>query len=73
MSCRSPSWSKRVAAAGGVAGEAAGYAHAGELSEAALKRLEPEFGAIGVKLEGDSQLLLRTRSGGPMLYYRTKF
>ena len=35
--------------------------------------LLPEFGAIGVKLEGDSQLLLRTRSGGPMLYYRTKF
>lgn len=35
--------------------------------------LMPEFGAIGVKLEGDSQLLLRARSGGPMLYYRTRF
>ncbi|MFT3814616.1 MAG: hypothetical protein QM740_14760 [Acidovorax sp.] len=35
--------------------------------------LAPEFGAIGVRLEGDSQLLLRTRKGGPMVYYRTKF
>lgn len=33
----------------------------------------PEFGAIGVKLEGQGQLLLRARSGGAMLYYRTKF
>lgn len=33
----------------------------------------PEFGAIGVQLEGQSRLLLRARRGGPMLYYRTKF
>ncbi len=38
-----------------------------------LGGLLPEFGAIGVKLEGDSQLLLRTRAGGPMVYYRTRF
>lgn len=35
--------------------------------------LLPEFGAIGVKLEGQGQLVLRARSGGAMLYYRTKF
>lgn len=35
--------------------------------------LAPEFGAIGVRLEGDTQLLLRARKGGPMIYYRTRF
>lgn len=35
--------------------------------------LVPEFGAIGVQLEGHSRLLLRARGGGPMVYYRTKF
>lgn len=35
--------------------------------------LAPEFGAIGLQLEGNSRLLLRARRGGPMLYYRTKF
>lgn len=35
--------------------------------------LMPEFGAVGVQLEGDSRLLLRVRRGGPMLYYRTRF
>lgn len=35
--------------------------------------LVPEFGAVGVQLEGDSRLLLRVRRGGPMLYYRTRF
>lgn len=35
--------------------------------------LLPEFGAIGVQLEGDARLLLRAKGGGPMLYYRTKF
>jgi len=35
--------------------------------------LVPEFGAIGVQLQGDSRLLLRVRRGGPMLYYRAKF
>lgn len=35
--------------------------------------LVPEFGAVGVQLEGNSRLLLRARRGGPMLYYRTKF
>jgi hypothetical protein len=35
--------------------------------------LVPEFGAIGVRLEGDAQLLLRARAGGPMVYYRTRF
>ncbi|MCE1249987.1 MAG: hypothetical protein LWW82_04585 [Comamonadaceae bacterium] len=35
--------------------------------------LLPEVGAVGVKLEGNSQLLLRSRAGGPMLYYRSKF
>jgi hypothetical protein len=35
--------------------------------------LVPEFGAVGVQLEGQSRLLLRARRGGPMLYYRTKF
>ncbi|SDL93826.1 hypothetical protein SAMN05428957_101200 [Oryzisolibacter propanilivorax] len=33
----------------------------------------PEFGAIGVQLQGDAKLLLRARHGGPMVYYRTKF
>ena len=35
--------------------------------------LLPEYRAIGIRLEGHSQLLLRARSGGPMVYYRTKF
>ncbi|MBS0494388.1 MAG: hypothetical protein JSS31_10630 [Proteobacteria bacterium] len=35
--------------------------------------LMPEFGAIGVQLEGNSRLLLRAKRGGPMLYYRTRF
>lgn len=35
--------------------------------------LVPEFGAIGVQLQGNSRLLLRARGGGPMVYYRTKF
>ena len=35
--------------------------------------LVPEFGAIGVQLQGDAKLLLRARRGGPMLYYRAKF
>ncbi len=35
--------------------------------------LVPEFGAIGVQLQGDSRLLLRAKSGGPVLYYRTRF
>ncbi len=33
----------------------------------------PEFGAIGVQLQGDAKLLLRARKGGPMVYYRAKF
>lgn len=33
----------------------------------------PEFGAIGMQLQGGSRLLLRARKGGPMLYYRSKF
>lgn len=35
--------------------------------------LVPEFGAIGVRMEGHSRLVLRARRGGPMVYYRTKF
>lgn len=35
--------------------------------------LIPEFGAIGVQLQGDARLLLRARHGGPMFYYRAKF
>lgn len=35
--------------------------------------LIPEFGAIGVQLQGGSRLVLRARKGGPMLYYRAKF
>ncbi len=35
--------------------------------------LVPEFGAVGVQLQGGSRLLLRARKGGPMLYYRSKF
>ncbi|PWW49040.1 hypothetical protein [Melaminivora alkalimesophila] len=35
--------------------------------------LIPEFGAIGVQLQGDAKLLLRARHGGPMVYYRAKF
>ncbi len=35
--------------------------------------LIPEFGAIGVQLQGDARLLLRARHGGPMVYYRTRF
>ena len=35
--------------------------------------LVPEFGAIGVQLQGDSRLVLRAKKGGPMLYYRAKF
>lgn len=35
--------------------------------------LVPEFGAIGVQLQGDAKLLLRAKRGGPMLYYRAKF
>jgi len=36
-------------------------------------RLVPEFGAIGVQLQGDARLLLRAKHGGPMVYYRAKF
>lgn len=35
--------------------------------------LTPEFGAIGVQLQGGSRLVLRAKKGGPMLYYRSKF
>jgi len=35
--------------------------------------LVPEFGAIGVQLQGGSRLVLRAKKGGPMLYYRAKF
>ncbi len=35
--------------------------------------LTPEFGAIGVQLQGGSRLVLRAKKGGPMLYYRAKF
>ena len=35
--------------------------------------LMPEFGAIGLQLQGNSRLVLRARKGGPMLYYRAKF
>ncbi len=37
--------------------------------------LIPEYGAIGVQLQGSSsgRLLLRARHGGPMIYYRAKF
>ena len=35
--------------------------------------LVPEFGAIGVQLQGGSRLVLRARKGGPMLYYRARF
>lgn len=35
--------------------------------------LVPEFGAIGVQLQGNSRLVLRAKKGGPMLYYRAKF
>ena len=42
-------------------------------SSSRTRGLVPEFGAIGLQLEGNSRLLLRARRGGPMLYYRTKF
>lgn len=35
--------------------------------------LIPEFGAIGMQLEGGSKLVLRAKRGKPMLYYRAKF
>ena len=35
--------------------------------------LVPEFGAVGVQLQGGSRFVLRARRGGPMVYYRTKF
>ena len=35
--------------------------------------LVPEFGAVGVQLQGGGRLVLRARKGGPMLYYRAKF
>jgi len=35
--------------------------------------LVPEYGAIGVQLQGGSRLLLRARHGGPMIYYRMRF
>lgn len=35
--------------------------------------LIPEFGAVGVQLQGGSRLVLRARKGGPMVYYRAKF
>ncbi|HQQ70894.1 MAG TPA: hypothetical protein PLL92_11370 [Alicycliphilus sp.] len=42
-------------------------------SSSRMGGLMPEFGAIGVQLEGDSRLLLRAKRGGPMVYYRTRF
>lgn len=35
--------------------------------------LIPEFGAVGVQLQGGSRLMLRARHGGPMVYYRARF
>lgn len=35
--------------------------------------LTPEFGAVGVQLQGGSRLVLRAKKGGPMLYYRSRF
>ncbi len=35
--------------------------------------LVPEFGAVGLQLQGGSRLLLRAKKGGPMLYYRSRF
>jgi len=35
--------------------------------------LVPEYGAIGVQMQGGSRLLLRARHGGPMIYYRVRF
>ncbi len=35
--------------------------------------LIPEYGAIGVQLQGGSRLMLRARHGGPMIYYRVRF
>ena len=40
-------------------------------SSSRTRGLVPEFGAVGLQLEGNSRLLLRARRGGPMLYYRT--
>ena len=42
-------------------------------STSRTRGLVPEFGAIGLQLESGSRLVLRTKRGGPMVYYRTKF
>ncbi|MDB5850977.1 MAG: hypothetical protein JWP29_4729 [Rhodoferax sp.] len=35
--------------------------------------LTPELGAIGMQLTGGSKVVLRTKRGGPMVYYRSRF
>jgi hypothetical protein len=35
--------------------------------------LTPELGAIGMQLNSGGKVVLRTKRGGPMLYYRAKF
>ena len=35
--------------------------------------LAPELGAIGMQLNGGGKVVLRTKRGGPMVYYRAKF
>lgn len=40
---------------------------------ARYRGLIPEYGAVGVQLQGGSRLMLRARHGGPMVYYRMRF
>ncbi|MFZ4285598.1 hypothetical protein [Variovorax sp. HJSM1_2] len=35
--------------------------------------LAPEFGAIGMQMNGGGKVVLRAKRGGPMLYYRSNF
>ncbi|APW38369.1 hypothetical protein RD110_15175 [Rhodoferax koreense] len=35
--------------------------------------LTPEFGAIGMQLDGGGKVVLRSKRGGPMVYYRSSF
>jgi len=35
--------------------------------------LTPELGAVGMQLEGGGKVVLRSKRGGPMVYYRASF
>ncbi len=44
-----------------------------QFKSARSRGLVPELGAIGMQLDSGAKLSLKTKRGGPMLYYRAAF